>query len=218
MNRRNSVRRVLGIRRAGRTVLLGALAGPAAVVPARGRAGRPGPRPRRRRRLPRPARPRAPRRYRRRRQSRRRQRLSPHPLRRLRRGRARRPLDEQIQDLKRQTVELNRDLFVLEEDLLFPANTQVAVFVSVDVGDFFALDSIDLKVDQQGGQQLSLHSARGSRRCCEAACSASTWGNLKAGSHELVAFFIGKGPNDRNYRAPRRACASRRGWARSIWS
>jgi hypothetical protein len=41
-------------------------------------------------------------------------------------------------------IDLNRDLFVLEEELLFPANTQVAVFVSMDVGDFFALDSISL--------------------------------------------------------------------------
>ena len=31
-------------------------------------------------------------------------------------------------------VDLNKDLFILEEELLFPANTQVAVFLSVDVG------------------------------------------------------------------------------------
>ena len=46
-----------------------------------------------------------------------------------------------IQDLKKDVVDLNSDLFVLEEELLFPANTQVAVFVSMDVGDFFALDT-----------------------------------------------------------------------------
>ena len=53
-----------------------------------------------------------------------------------------RGLDEETQDLKKDVVDLNRDLFVLEEELLFPANTQVAVFVSMDVGDFFALDSV----------------------------------------------------------------------------
>ncbi len=50
-------------------------------------------------------------------------------------------LDEEVQDLKQAVMDLNRDLFILEEELLFPANTQVAVFVSVDVGFFFALMS-----------------------------------------------------------------------------
>ena len=53
-----------------------------------------------------------------------------------------RALDEEIQALKKDVVDLNRDLFVLEEELLFPANTQVAVFLSMDVGEFFALDSV----------------------------------------------------------------------------
>ena len=51
-----------------------------------------------------------------------------------------RALDESVQDLKKDVVDLNRELFVLEEELLFPANTQVAVFVSMDIGEFFALD------------------------------------------------------------------------------
>jgi Na+-transporting methylmalonyl-CoA/oxaloacetate decarboxylase gamma subunit len=53
-----------------------------------------------------------------------------------------RALDEEIQSIKKDVVDLNRDLFVLEEELLFPANTQVAVFVSMDVGEFFALDTM----------------------------------------------------------------------------
>ncbi len=47
-----------------------------------------------------------------------------------------RALDEEIQAIKKDVVDLNRDLFVLEEELLFPANTQVAVFLSMDVGEF----------------------------------------------------------------------------------
>ena len=60
-----------------------------------------------------------------------------------------RSLDQEVQDLKKDVVDLNRDLFVLEEELLFPGNTQVAVFVSMDVGEFFALDSLELKIDQK---------------------------------------------------------------------
>jgi hypothetical protein len=110
-----------------------------------------------------------------------------------------RSLDEQIQDLKRQTIELNRDLFVLEEDLLFPANTQVAVFVSVDVGDFFALDSIDLKVDNKEVSHY-LYTPREVAALLRGGVQRLYVGNLKAGSHELVAFFNGKGPNERYYR------------------
>jgi len=60
-----------------------------------------------------------------------------------------RGLDQDIQGLKKDVVDLNKDLFILEEELLFPANTQLAVFLSMDVGDFFALDSVQLKLDQK---------------------------------------------------------------------
>ena len=58
-----------------------------------------------------------------------------------------RVLDEDVQDLKKEVLDLNRDLFLLEEELLFPANSQVAFFVSLDVGEYFELDSVNLKID-----------------------------------------------------------------------
>jgi hypothetical protein len=58
-------------------------------------------------------------------------------------------IDQEVQALKKEVLDLNRELFVLEEELLFPANTQVAVFVSLDVGEFFALDSVTLKIDNK---------------------------------------------------------------------
>ena len=56
-------------------------------------------------------------------------------------------LSTELEDIKKQVLKLNRDLFILEEDLLFPASTQVAVFVSVDVGRFFKVDSVELKIN-----------------------------------------------------------------------
>ena len=58
-----------------------------------------------------------------------------------------RSLDENVQDLKKEVLDLNRDLFLLEEELLFPANSQVAFFISLDVGEYFDLDSVNLKID-----------------------------------------------------------------------
>ena len=110
-----------------------------------------------------------------------------------------RSLDEQIQGLKKDVVDLNKDLFVLEEELLFPANTQVAVFVSMDVGDFFALDSITLKIDNRDVSNY-LYTPREVSALLKGGVQRLYVGNLKAGPHELVAFFNGKGPHERDYR------------------
>ncbi|MEZ5500139.1 MAG: hypothetical protein R3E77_12020 [Steroidobacteraceae bacterium] len=110
-----------------------------------------------------------------------------------------RGMDEQIQDLKKDVVDLNRELFVLEEELLFPANTQVAVFVSMDVGEFFALDSIQLKIDNKEVTNY-LYTPREAEALLKGGVHRLFLGNLKVGKHELVAFFSGKGPNDRDYR------------------
>src|SRR6202161_3057816 len=110
-----------------------------------------------------------------------------------------RALDEQIQDLKKDVIDLNRDLFVLEEELLFPANTQGAVFVSMDGGDFFALDSISLKVDNHDVSNY-LYTPREVAALIKGGVQRLYVGNLKAGRHELVALFNGKGPTDRYYR------------------
>jgi hypothetical protein len=110
-----------------------------------------------------------------------------------------RNLDEEVQGLKKDVVDLNKDLFVLEEELLFPASTQVAVFVSMDVGDFFALDSVQLKIDQKDVSSY-LYTPREVEALMKGGVHRLYVGNLKVGQHELVAFFTGKGPGDRDYK------------------
>jgi hypothetical protein len=110
-----------------------------------------------------------------------------------------RGLDEEIQNLKKDVVDLNKDLFVLEEELLFPANTQVAVFISMDVGEFFALDNVTLKIDQKEVANY-LYTPREAEALLKGGVHRLYLGNLKVGEHELVAFFTGKGPNERDYK------------------
>jgi hypothetical protein len=110
-----------------------------------------------------------------------------------------RGLDSDIQGLKKDVVDLNKDLFVLEEELLFPANTQVAVFLSMDVGTFFSLDSVQLKIDQKEVINY-LYTQRERDALLKGGVQRLYLGNLKVGQHELVAFFNGKGPNDRDYK------------------
>jgi hypothetical protein len=88
---------------------------------------------------------------------------------------------------------------MLEEELLFPANTQVAVFLSMDVGEFFALDSVQIKI---GGREVGnyLYTQREAEALLKGGVHRVYLGNLKVGEHELVAIFTGKGPNEREYR------------------
>ena len=110
-----------------------------------------------------------------------------------------RSLDQRVQSLKDEVLDLNRDLFLLEEDLLFPANTQVAFFVSLDLGEFFELDSINLKID---GKEVSnyLYTNREVEALSRGGVHRLHVANLKAGEHELIAVFTGRGPHERDYR------------------
>jgi hypothetical protein len=110
-----------------------------------------------------------------------------------------RALDETVQDLKKDVVDLNKELFVLEEELLFPANTQVAVFVSMDIGEFFALDSLTLKIDNKEVANY-MYTPREAEALLKGGVHRVYLGNLKVGEHQLVAFFAGKGPNNLDYK------------------
>jgi hypothetical protein len=107
-------------------------------------------------------------------------------------------VDAQVQSLKSDVLDLNRDLFVLEQELLYPANTQVAVFVSMDAGTFFALDSVQLKID---GKEVAnyLYTPRETHALVQGGAQRLYVGNLKVGKHQLVAFLTGKGPHDLDY-------------------
>ena len=110
-----------------------------------------------------------------------------------------RNLDQDVQSLKKEVLDLNRDLFLLEEELLFPANSQVAFFISMDVGEYFALDSVNLKID---GKEVSnyLYTEREVEALLRGGVHRVHMENLKVGEHELVAVFTGQGPEVRDYR------------------
>nr|WP_295784619.1 AraC family transcriptional regulator [Rhodoferax sp.] len=108
-------------------------------------------------------------------------------------------LDTRIQDIKSDVIKLNRDLLVLEEELLFPANTQVALFVSMDVGKMFELDSVQIKIDDKLVASY-LYTPLEVQALHRGGVQRIYVGNLRAGPHELVAFFTGGGPHARDYK------------------
>lgn len=108
-------------------------------------------------------------------------------------------LDQQTQSLKKEVMDLNRDLLALEEELLFPASTQVAVFVSMDIGNLFDLDAVEVKLDDKVVGHY-LYTQREIEALRRGGVQRFYLGNLRVGKHELVAFFTGKGPHGRDYR------------------
>lgn len=109
------------------------------------------------------------------------------------------PLSKEVEDLKQAALELNRDLLILEEELLFPANTQITVFLSVDVGRYFKLDSVKLSIDDKLVAS-HLYTPRQIDALTRGGIQRLYIGNLKTGSHEITAIFTGIGPDKRDYK------------------
>ena len=108
-------------------------------------------------------------------------------------------LDADIEALKKEVLSLNRDLFILEEDLLFPSNTQFSVFLSMDSGALFTLDSVQLKIDDKNIAN-HLYTERELAALKRGGVQRLYIGNLPSGEHEIVAIFTGIGPKGRDYR------------------
>ena len=97
-----------------------------------------------------------------------------------------------LQDVTQQLVALERDLSILEEDLLYPPSSRVAVYLSMDVGELFALDEVEVKINGTTvahhlytEQQVDALHRGGVQRLYV--------GNAKQGENEITAFFLGRG-------------------------
>jgi len=108
-------------------------------------------------------------------------------------------LSQRSNDIKARVIQLNRDLFLLEEDLLHPASTRLALYVSLDFGSFFTLESVKLKLD---GKDITsfLYTLKDIEALKRGAIHPVYQGNIATGEHELVAFFTGIGSHGRPYK------------------
>jgi hypothetical protein len=99
----------------------------------------------------------------------------------------------QVESLKESVLTINRDLLILEEELLYPASTQIAVYVSMDLGQYFALDAIKLEINNQLVAS-ELYTDKQTNALFRGGVQRLYIGNLKSGEHEISAFFTGRGP------------------------
>lgn len=108
-------------------------------------------------------------------------------------------LDEQVQDIKKDVIDLNAELNLLEEKLLFPSNTEVSIFVSLKSRDKFRLDSVQVKLDNKVVAH-HLYNFRELEALRQGGEQRIYTGNIKTGDHEMVVSFIGKAPAGGEYR------------------
>lgn len=108
-------------------------------------------------------------------------------------------LGTSVQELKAEVLQLNRDLFILEEDLLYPASTAITLYISMDKSKYFKPDSVEIIIDDKLVTS-HLYTEREIAALQRGGIQKVHQGNVKQGQHELVAIFIGQGPEGRDYK------------------
>ena len=83
--------------------------------------------------------------------------------------------------------------------MLFPSSTQVAVYLSLDVGTYFGLDSVELRIDDELATHY-LYTERQVSALERGGVQRLYLGNINQGKHQLTAFFVGIGPENRPYK------------------
>ena len=104
----------------------------------------------------------------------------------------------EVENLKVSVLNLNRDLLILEEELLYPPSNQVAIYLSMDIGQFFNLDAVKLEIDNKLVAS-ELYTDKQINALFRGGVQRLYIGNLKTGVHEISAFFTGRGPQQ-NYK------------------
>ena len=108
-------------------------------------------------------------------------------------------LDAEIEQLKIDILDLNTVLLKLQEDLLFPEDSSMIVFLSIEGGTYFTLDSVKLTLDDKMVTSY-LYTNREVTALRKGGVQRLYMGNVKVGEHELVAIFTGSGPKTSDYK------------------
>jgi hypothetical protein len=109
-------------------------------------------------------------------------------------------LDEQVQEIKADVLGIAAQLNLLEEKLLYPSNTQVALFVSLGNGAKLRLDSVEIQV---GGKPVAhhLYTFKELEALQKGGVQRIYTGNISSGEHDLQVLLTGKTADGSDVRA-----------------
>src|SRR5262249_51118 len=102
-----------------------------------------------------------------------------------------RGLDDQIQEIKSDALRMSAELNQLEEKLLYPSGTQVAIFVELAKGETMRLDTVRLQIDGQLVAQY-IYSAKEPQALRKGGVQRIYVGNVTTGDHKLEVLVDGK--------------------------
>ncbi len=100
-------------------------------------------------------------------------------------------LDEQVQDIKKDVIDLTADLLQLEEKLLYPSNSQFAVFISLADPEDLRLDAVQVKLENKVLAH-HLYTFRELEAMQKGGVQRIYTGNIKTGDHKLVVSYSAK--------------------------
>jgi hypothetical protein len=106
-------------------------------------------------------------------------------------------LTKEAETLKKSLIKLNRDLYIFEEKLLYPTETQLAVFLSLRSGTSFTLDSVEILLDDKL-VATHLYEENELRALGKGGIQKVYLGSLADGRHKLTAQFNGQNA-DKSY-------------------
>ena len=100
-------------------------------------------------------------------------------------------LDEQVQEIKSDVLSIDAELSRLEERLLYPSNTHVALFVTLTQGNPLRLDAMQIQID---GQPVAhyLYSFKELEALQKGGVQRIYTGNIPTGAHQLEISVVGK--------------------------
>lgn len=107
-------------------------------------------------------------------------------------------LDEQVQEVKSDVLGIAAELNQLEEKLLYPSNTHVAVFVAIAQGETFRLDAMQVQIDGQLATHY-IYTFKELEALRKGGVQRIYTGNIAGGQHEIALSLIGKLENGKDY-------------------
>jgi hypothetical protein len=117
-------------------------------------------------------------------------------------------LDEQVQEIKSDVLSIDAELRRLEEKLLYPANTHVALFVAIPKGEAMRLDAVQIQLD---GKLVAhyIYSFKELEALQKGGMQRIYTGNVASGQHELEVSLTGKLQSGKEYRHTERFAFSK---------
>jgi hypothetical protein len=107
-------------------------------------------------------------------------------------------LDEQVQEIKSDVLSIDAELRRLEERLLYPSNTHVALFIGLAKGDSLRVDAVQIQIDGKLAAHY-IYSFKELEALQKGGVQRIYTGNLPTGSHRLDVSVIGKLDGGKDY-------------------